>query len=192
MKKKHFWIGFGTGVIFAALILGVSCLIRTSDSEVISRAKKLGMVFEKSNEIVVKTSEPEITDAPTPEADAKKATVTALPPENTAAPTAESSDFSDNQNDTKPVANNNDEVLQKEKEKMEKDIKESSTNLKIKAGDISSTVSDRLESMGIIKNSKKFDTYLRKNGYSNSISAGSYKVSMDDTYEELAKKITRK
>ena len=43
MDKKSFIRGFGTGVLFVAVILGISCLIRTSDSAVISRARKLGM-----------------------------------------------------------------------------------------------------------------------------------------------------
>ena len=48
MDKKSFLRGFGTGVLFVAVILGISCLIRTSDSAVISRARKLGMTFSTS------------------------------------------------------------------------------------------------------------------------------------------------
>ena len=40
--KKTFWRGFGAGVLFAAVILGISCLLRTSDAQVVARAKKLG------------------------------------------------------------------------------------------------------------------------------------------------------
>lgn len=47
--KKTFWRGFGAGVLFAAVILGISCLIRTSDAQVVARAKKLGMVYETSD-----------------------------------------------------------------------------------------------------------------------------------------------
>ena len=39
--KKTFWRGFGAGVLFAAVILGISCLLRTSDAQVVARAKKL-------------------------------------------------------------------------------------------------------------------------------------------------------
>ena len=48
MDKKSFLRGFGTGVLFVAVILGISCLIRTSDSAVLSRARKLGMTFSPS------------------------------------------------------------------------------------------------------------------------------------------------
>lgn len=47
--KKTFWRGFGAGVLFAAVILGISCLLRTSDAQVVARAKKLGMVYETSD-----------------------------------------------------------------------------------------------------------------------------------------------
>ena len=39
MNKKSFLRGFGAGVLFVTVILGISCLIRTSDSAVITRAK---------------------------------------------------------------------------------------------------------------------------------------------------------
>ena len=59
MDKKSFIRGFGTGVLFVAVILGISCLIRTSDSAVISRARKLGMTFSTSgNRSVLDTNAP--------------------------------------------------------------------------------------------------------------------------------------
>lgn len=71
--KKTFWRGFGAGVLFAAVILGISCLLRTSDAQVVARAKKLGMVYETSdsNALALKskdqeqkaTKEPKQTDA---------------------------------------------------------------------------------------------------------------------------------
>ena len=50
MDKKPFLRGFGTGVLFAAAILGISFTIRTSEPATIARAKKLGMVFENNNQ----------------------------------------------------------------------------------------------------------------------------------------------
>ena len=34
--KKTFWRGFGAGVLFAAVILGISCLLRTSDAQAVA------------------------------------------------------------------------------------------------------------------------------------------------------------
>ncbi len=42
--------GFGTGVLFAAVILGISCLMRTSDTAVIRKARQLGMTYADSDE----------------------------------------------------------------------------------------------------------------------------------------------
>ena len=69
--KKTFWRGFGSGVLFAAVILGISCLIRTSDAQVVARAKKLGMVYETSdsNALALKSKDQE-----------QKATNISLPP----------------------------------------------------------------------------------------------------------------
>ena len=39
MNKKSFLRGFEEGVLFVTVILGIFCLIRTSDSAVITRAK---------------------------------------------------------------------------------------------------------------------------------------------------------
>ena len=58
MNKKSFFRGFGVGVLFVTVVLGISCLMHTSDSAVISRAKKLGMTFADSdNKIVYATAE---------------------------------------------------------------------------------------------------------------------------------------
>jgi len=44
--------------------------------------------------------------------------------------------------------------------------------------------------MGIIDDAVSFDKYLSDNGYSNVIKSGTYDVSPDDTYPDIAKKIT--
>ena len=87
MNKKSFFRGFGVGVLFAALILGISFMMRTSDSYVKSRAKELGMVYanEDSDKVLASkegdaTAEPEVTpDASKEEKKTKK-------PEGTEAP----------------------------------------------------------------------------------------------------------
>ena len=80
--------------------------------------------------------------------------------------------------------------MKKEKEKMEKEIRAEQKKLTISAGEWSTTVSKKLQSMGIVKNAADFDKYLDKNGFSSYISAGTYTVSKKDSYRELARKIT--
>lgn len=206
MNKKSFWRGFGAGVLFASIILGISCLVRTSDTQVVSRAKKLGMVYEKDAENAKVADGTDATNAPTEETKEKatttpKATKEPKATESVAAPTPEKED-QDTKATTKPETGTKKDSdtsleeekqnMEQEKKKMQQEIKDSTKNLEIKAGDWSSTVSSRLESLGIIDDATDFDKYLNDNGYSNSINAGTYQVSPDDTYAELAKKITGK
>ena len=58
MDKKSFMRGFGAGVLFAAVILGTSCLLRTSDAAVIRKAKQLGMTYAVKEEPLFRTSAP--------------------------------------------------------------------------------------------------------------------------------------
>ena len=53
MNKKSFLRGFGIGVLFAAVILGISFTVRTSDSYVVSKAKELGMVYKSEQDSVM-------------------------------------------------------------------------------------------------------------------------------------------
>ena len=91
---------------------------------------------------------------------------------------------------TKTSNKKQEKKMDTEKKRLEKDLKAEEKKLKISDGEWSSDVSKELEKLGIIDDSKKFDKYLNQNGYSNSINSGTYNVSVDDTYKELAKKIT--
>lgn len=198
MDKKSFFRGFGVGVLFAAIILGISFMIRTSDPYVTSRAKELGMVYESESESELQLAEDDsendatATPAATKASEStkeKQATATPAPTQDvTAAPKA-----TDSTNSAKKDTVQKEDTkkkMQEEKEKMEQEIRQEQKTLTINAGDWSSDVSKKLEYLGIISSAKDFDKYLNDNGYSSSISAGTYTVSIDDTYADLARKIT--
>ena len=66
MNKKSFLRGFGSGVLFTAVILGTSAMLRTSDSYVRSRALKLGMVEKpQKEETLFATQTPQPSVLPT-------------------------------------------------------------------------------------------------------------------------------
>lgn len=183
MDKKSFLRGFGAGVLFCAIILGTSAMIRTSDSYVRSRALKLGMVEKTQEEgSLFATATPKAKSSALPaQTDTKEDSKTDS--KTSAAPEASAS--------TSGKTNKKQEKkMSAEKKRLEKDLKKEEKKLKISDGEWSSDVSKELEKLGIIEDSKKFDKYLNQNGYSNSINSGTYNVSVDDTYEELAKKIT--
>ncbi|MCI9079141.1 MAG: hypothetical protein HFH68_09510 [Lachnospiraceae bacterium] len=207
MDKKPFLRGFGTGVLFAAAILGISFTIRTSEPATIARAKKLGMVFESNNQKVLLsgTKKPEETVLPEESGNPGSTTV----PDNTNAP-ADTTKPTGTQKPAeekatekpavtkmpvttkKPSKKDNDigKQFDNEKNNLKKDIENEKKQLTINDGDWAGKVSKELEDMGIIDDAMAFDKYLSDNGYSNVINSGTYDVSPDDTYHELAEKIT--
>lgn len=216
MNKKSFLRGFGTGVLFAAIILGISCFIRTSDSSVISRAKKLGMVFENSNEKVVlaNTEPPEVSASPDADSSDKNtdgtdkndnksdSKATAAPTSTVASDKKDKADKSD-QNSTSGKTDkkdqtgssdkkdkSNDEKFEDEKKNAEKNIKAAAKKLTINDGDWAGKVSKELEKMGVIDDADEFSKYLDANGYSSVINSGTYDVSPDDSFHDIAEKIT--
>lgn len=201
MDKKSFFRGFGVGILFASIILGISFMIRTSDSYVKSRARELGMVYEKqgsSDKVLSDTSE----NSSEQKADSKRIE------ESKEDSKAETKEIADNQKqeagtDSKDSEEKNSQDkettseqkkidMEKEKEKLEKNMRDERAKLTINAGEWSSDVSKKLEKMKIIDNADDFDAYLEKNGYGNSITAGTYTVSPGDTYKQIAQKITGK
>lgn len=187
MDKRSFIRGFGTGVLFATVILGISCLMRTSDAAVIKKAKQLGMTYEAGEETLFQTSSPE-------------ASVTAKSPAPLSTP---ASSDQKSQVTVKPVETNNpDKTIQKkqtdqkefdqEKKKIKDDFEKSTKELQIQAGDWSADVSRKLEDMDVISDAKAFDAYMDKHGYSSKIKAGNYSITKGADFDQIAKEITSK
>jgi hypothetical protein len=204
MNKSSFFRGFGMGVLFATFILGITCLIQTSDSAVIRRAKKLGMVTEAQSEnsyaLAQMSSIPKVT----------KKTVTATPAssqskasrepasKSSAIPQSTKITVSTSQQKTKTnqkkkaakkkLASANKQV--EKKSHIEKNYEKKVNSFTVKAGQWSDTVSKNLQNAGIIDSASDFDSYLNKTGYSAKIKAGTFKIPSDATYNEIAQKIT--
>lgn len=207
MNRKFFFLGFGVGVLFTALILGVSFMVRTSDSFVKSRAKELGMVYasqdsgkvldgekDKKQDNEKTSSDSEVSPKASPEGNSSAAPKTTDVPKNTQAPgtTPAPTSASAKKPATSAKPSQKDIDMKQERDRMEKSIRDEEKKLTINAGEWSSDVSRKLEKLGVVKSAKDFDEFLEKNGYSSGISAGTYNVSKGDTYSQLAKKITRR
>ena len=192
MNKKSFLRGFGTGILFAAIILGISFSIRTSESATITRAKKLGMVFESNNKKAVAANTEEPVETGKPEA-SKSPGVTETPaaskkPAATETPAAKATKKPSSSK--KPSGGDINKKFNDEKNNFKKDIEADKKQLTINDGDWAGKVSKELEDMGIIDDAAAFDKYLIDNGYSGVINSGTYDVSPDDTYHDIAEKIT--
>lgn len=198
MDKKSFLRGFGAGVLFAAIILGISCFIRTSEPAIIARAKKLGMAFESNNSNKVIASMPEESTTPETTASPEAATTpeAVTTPEAAVTPEPTSSSGVSSKATKAPVKkdkkdnNNIDKKFKDAKDKAEKEAENAKKQLTISDGDWAGKVSSMLEDMGVINSASEFDKYLSDNGYSNVIKSGTYDVSPEDTFQELAEKIT--
>ncbi len=213
MDRKSFFRGFGTGVLFASAVLGISFTVRTSDPYVVSRAKEIGMVYGDSSSSgqlnltgqtgegaepvqpsAVASTEP--TQAPKktrlPEATAGQKKADQKPGQSPAATKGTGQKKNSNGNGSSKINKDISQQMEDEKKKMEKDIRNEQNTLKVEIGDWSSKVSKELQSMGIIDDAVDFDSYLVEHGYSKGIRSGTYEVSPDDTYEQLARKITGK
>lgn len=198
MDKKSFIRGFGVGVLFAAVILGISFLIRTSDSFVTMRAKELGMVYADDSQSSMNlvsaaptaSAQPTAAKKETPKETAASKSTQAPKAANSATESPKESDNTDSKKET--TSSKKTKSMEEEKKELEKSIREEEKKLTIDVGDWSSDVSKKLENLGIVDSAKEFDSYLDKHGYSASINAGTYDVSVNDTYDELARKITGK
>ena len=184
MDKKSFIRGFGVGVLFTAMILGISCLIRTSDSAVVRRAKALGMEYGTGEESLFRETGAASRGAASEDREAQK---TQKPVKNTATPAPTKKKVSGKKSNKE---DDETKAIEREIQKMEQQAGAASRQITISAGDWSSDVSRRLEAMDIISDANDFDSYLEKSGYSGKIKAGTYTIPPNATYEQIARAIT--
>mgnify|MGYP002098081647 FL=1 len=171
--------------MFVAVILGISCLIRTSDSAVISRARKLGMTFSTSgNRSVLDTKAPATCSSVSGGNDSKSSSDDADKQDNNIKNTPKaSSKASKKSSDT--------DKFKSEKKKLEQDMENEKKNLTINSGDWAKKVADKLEKEGVIDDSDKFVDYMKDNDYAGKIRAGEYQFEEDEDFSEIAKMITK-
>ena len=192
MNKKQFIRGFGTGVLFYSIVLGISFTVRTSDSYIKSMAKELGMVYAKEDSGALDFVKAEETPVPSVEATEKPENKATTSPKSTEKPKKVIKKTDASQKDLDDAKKNLDEKKDSMDKEIDNQLSLSKKKLTISVGEWSDSVCKKLQSMGIVDNAKDFDKYLNDNGYSSYISAGTYTVSPDDTYSELAKKITKR
>lgn len=193
MKLKYYLRGLGIGMVVTALILGISNSNRQdqvtqtlSDEQVRERAAELGMVDsseltlaalpdstqQQAESIVGETIDTQETAEAETTAEAE-ATVEA---EATAEPEV-----------TKEPGATAEPVQTEETRKSTETV-----SIIINKGASSYSVSRQLQEAGLVEDAKAFDNYLCNNGYSRSISTGTYEIVPGTSEEEIAKIITGK
>lgn len=211
MKLKIYLRGLGIGIIVTTLILGISSSGKKelSDTEVIARAKKLGMVEAEaesgrlSEGIGSKEIETEMSDI-----------------EELSSEELSSEELSSEEVSLEDNASNKEESALSAEEKSSKQESESETQsghqskvsagvgiaepidsepetskqtveVTIVSGDDSAAASRRIYEAGLVESATDLDKYLCSNGYSKKVVSGTYKIPVDADNETIAKIITK-
>lgn len=192
MKIKIFLRGLGIGILVTTLVLCVSYRKKNSDSSIVERARELGMEFpEKTPEALLQPSaSPNVAvsgaaadrmteqpkEAPSSE---PEASVTQPPQSATAVPTV------------KPTAKPTAKPTVKPTAKPKKTADKNTRTFTVRGGLLSSSVAREMKAAGVIEDDDALDDYLEKNGLARKVRAGTYKIPVGASYEEIAKIITR-
>jgi len=211
MKLKYYLRGVGIGIIFATLVMTVSALVHKynlSDEYIIREARKLGMVMKdelKVNDLFVneETEETEDTEEqndstevinseetpdtpPENESESQSQTTPITPPESENQPESENPPVSE----APPVSETPvvpDTPINSE-EQDDSDVQYAT--ITIVRGDYARQVGEKLFAAGLVKDAEEFRKYMGAHGYAQSIRAGTYKIRVGASYEEICKIVT--
>lgn len=181
MKLKYYLRGLGVGIIISTIILTIAFSVKSSyisDEEIIERASKLGMVMQdeiKSEEISEDDSQVNQDDK-TKTDDEKDEPIEA----NT-----EYQKPSERKNESKEVEKTDDNSADEAVINENKDVV-NYIPFTIKAGQSSNDVAANLQKAGLVDDAESFNKYLNSTGVDGLIQAGTFYVSDQSTYDDLA------
>lgn len=208
MNLKYYLRGLGAGIFVTALIMGIAADGKEkplSDSEIIERAKELGMTQEgtllsdmaeeglptdeemTSEDEGGGDKEQQPAEAAAPTSSLEAAAESALSPAPladdipTASPTPAAADI--------PTASPTPAVTPAPAEEDTQEME--GITIQINSGDGSFTVCKKLEETGLIASASDFDTYLCENGYDKRLNVGTYLIPEGAEPEEIAKILAR-
>ena len=215
MKLKYYLRGLGFGIFFTALICGTghsTAKEPMTDSEIIQRAKELGMVegtladgktetsemteaqeLEKVIETVLETETVEIVEEENKTQEKTETEAVAIEESKNL---KESTDIKESKETKESTA-----IKESKETKESTSVKESSEKkadtsvatviFTIPSGCGSYEVAKLLEENGLIKNAVEYDTFLCANDYDRKISSGTYQIPVGADGETIAKIITK-
>ena len=194
MRLKYYLRGLGLGIIFAVFIMMVGYRNHgssMSDSEIIEKAKALGMVEtedssgmkndKKTDNKTDKKSEPDITIADTSAAEdtqtgtdntdadniAGTADADTTAPSDVAATDSAASDAAQPQQNT-------------------------TFTVTVGSGDTCRMIAERLQAAGIIDDAEKFRAYMGQKGVDQFIADGSHEIPYGASYDDIINILTQK
>lgn len=197
MKLKYYLRGIGVGILFATIVLTVAnqSLPKSTltDEEIISRAKKLGMV-EKTEDITGLLSTPTPTPGHTEGSSDKDSSDKNSTKENKTDETTANDTVTEGEATVEEVTPTvtveltltpvpTKEVSENEVFSVQK------VRIKIEKGTTSEGVAKLLMEKGIIEDAEGFSQYLKQNDYTRDIRIGEYELEVHSSYKNIADKI---
>ena len=167
MKLRYYLRGLGVGILVTAVIMTVALSKKQpmTDDEVIKRAKELGMIENTIIKDVATSKEDEEV----------KEEIKEEPQEEV----------------QEEVQEENPENTENETEVETEGETEETITVSVVSGDSSWSVAKRMEEIGLVDSAKEFDAFLCGNGYDKRISVGTYEISNNASWEDMAKIITK-
>lgn len=220
MERKYYLRGLGLGIVVTGVIMGIvsSRSKAMTDSEIIARAKELGMVentvlseinkdetessseteeFEKSGgtEEENKNMEPEVSDLT--DLGAVKVDEEGLP-ETSEEEQADPTEITGVREGDVNTDRSEDPTM--DSTDLEKDQQEENTNdvivsatvktITVNSGDGSHTVAKKLADAGVVTSADDFDTFLCQYGYDKKLRTGTFLIPADASDEQIARIVT--
>lgn len=220
MERKYYLRGLGLGIVVTGVIMGIvsSRSKAMTDSEIIARAKELGMVentvlseinkdetdnsseieeFERSDgtEEENRSIEPEtkdLTDSETVKKDEERVPETSE--EEQADPTKITDVIGGAANTERPedptIDSTDLEGNQQEENTNEVIVSATVKTITVNSGDGSHTVAKKLADAGVVTSADDFDTFLCQYGYDKKLRTGTFLIPADASDEQIARIVT--
>ena len=215
MKLKYYLRGLGFGIFFTALICGTghsTAKEPMTDSEIIQRAKELGMVegtladgktetsemteaqeLEKVIETVLETETVEIVEEENKTQEKTETEAVAIEESKNLKESTDIKESKETKESTaiKESKETKESTSVKESSEKKADTSVATVTFTIPSGCGSYEVAKLLEENGLIKNAVEYDTFLCANDYDRKISSGTYQIPVGADGETIAKIITK-
>lgn len=207
MKAKYLFRGFGLGVMITAVIMGAYTRSAVADARV-NVLKEYGIGEEAvlaetlvdiegtDDNAAQKNGDagPEIVPFDEmPAVQTEESTAETVPQENSASDVgagpedAVQGDAADSENVPEPAS----VIVIEPSDDIEVKEPGDTITIEITKGDDSGTVARKLHSAGLVDNAAEFDAFLIQHGYDKRMNTGTKTLNINDTWQEIADKISR-
>ena len=201
MKLKYYLRGLGTGILFATIIMFIAYSYRDSNN----KEKETGSekVAEQESEFFSSTKPTTSEEKSTKDDSATSESTTPKESENNIDESIKEETFDTETKESSEEETTEEKTIEETTIEIETTTEAETTanvvvddtmttvEFTIYSGYTSHDVANVLASAGVIDNAAEFDVFLAQNGYDYRIATGVYTVTVGESFESIAQKITR-